>query len=173
MFFLGYLVGSTFGFGGSSNSSSGGGLIGLIIGAIVMTKLNGFIINRFSDSIPVIAVIFICTVILFKKYSYLHDDSILRQLIYYVSKCVATIASIILGLVIFNKIGTPFNYIITHYNLFHMQLQSDWTEAFFQILGAILKVLDIMFRISFFACMQGLVCNTYTYFKDKVYLQKR
>ena len=173
MFFLGYILGSSFNKNGASSEDGGFSIIGLIIGLVIYFKLKGFVITKFSDYLPLLALILICLTAIIVRFNYCVDyGPTLRVLIFKVAKIVSTVVAAVIGIVIFNKTGTPFSYIIEHFNLFHIQ-SNNIVEAFFQILGFILRIADELFRLSFFAYVQGVACRTVYFFEDKMYLQNK
>lgn len=155
MDFLGYILVHK-NYISKDNSNNEGSIAATLIAILFYFKAKEYIINNYDKYLLEIIVAFVLTTILIYKYSYLDDRTLAsRGFIQLILSAVGPILAILLGLLVFNRIGnTPISYILSNYDI----------SFLFKV---ILRFIDEVFRITFFIYVQTIIMNILSYHEMK------
>lgn len=129
----------------------------IIIAIGIYIRGEKFILEKFSGHIAELILIFVLGTYLIYRYSYrLYKSGIDRWGLYYILKLIVLVTAVILGFIIFNKVGTPFSYFIDKLNFLNWS-GGNLIEAIGEIIWFIFKGCHIATKIFFFIWLHNLV----------------
>lgn len=144
----------------AGKNEDSGSLAGVAIAIMIWFKVEQYFITNYSDKFIPMLILFLLMSILIGKFAYRHNNSTFKRwAVYELLKLAIIPICLILGIVMFNKIGnTLFSFFIDKFNMFHWK--GEIISCIGEILGAICWLLDKALRYGLFIWLQRTIENT-------------